>query len=350
MNHIRSVLASYPIEVDSIEPITDRVAKIFDGEHTYALKKSRLTDATVVEWENAYHQANRHQLRELLPVYKTLDGSLATLNDQTYYYLMPWIPKDNIDEKQQIEQLYDTFGSIHAKTKQTMQVDMEKITEPFKHYQQQLKDHRSFLSDCIASFEQSRFMAPVELFFCTHYRDIDSLLQELDDQVARFISILNLDTKWNYSLCHGRLDFSHCLFGNTTYIMNWEDACLDNPIQDLSTLYHRIVTEYDAPADHLVQNFSVYMKQNPLTEAELALLSIYLLDPTVYIHLIKRYRNNPFERTQIDMIQQLQRAYRILSFALKWVHFTEDEEMNTTESDSNPLQVKGKKDAENDSQ
>src|SRR5699024_6492113 len=161
--------------VVSIEQITDNVSKVFDGQHTYALKKSRLTDTTVAEWEKVYHQAYQYQLHGLLPVYKTLDGTLTTLDTHAYYYLTPWMPDDNANKSQQIERLYDALGSIHAKTKQAIHIDAEAIIEQFKHYQKQMKDHRTFLSECIALFEQSHFMAPVELFFCTHYRDIDLL-------------------------------------------------------------------------------------------------------------------------------------------------------------------------------
>lgn len=331
MDHIQSILAAYPIQAVSIEKVTDHVSKIFDGQRTYALKKSRLTEATVLEWEEVYHEAAQYQLHELLPIYMTIDGTLTVPYDRLYYYLTPWISTDNTDKKQQMERLYDMLGSIHAKTKQTINIDAEKIGKQFKGYQEQIKDHRSFLTECITVFEQSRFMAPAELFFCTHYRDIDLLLQTLDDQVVRFIDAINEEPKWSYSLCHGRIDFSHCLVGSHTYIINWEDACHDNPVRDLSTLFRTVIIDYDDPVEDFLRDFSIYTERNPLTEAEIYLLSIYLLDPTTYIDLVMQYRNNPDEHGQVDMIQQLQQAYRTLSFAMKWVHFTGNEEMDSSE-------------------
>src|SRR5699024_2665161 len=135
------------------------------------------------------------------------------------------------------------------------------------------------------------------------------------------------NAEWNYSLCHNRLDFSHCLMNDHTYIINWEDACFDNPVHDLSALYRKTVMDYDTPVDSFLQNFSIYKEQNSLTEAEMFLLAIYLLDPTAYMNLIIQYRKDPEQNSQVELIQYLQQEYRRLSFAMRWVHFTESEKI-----------------------
>src|SRR5699024_10601276 len=99
----------------------------------------------------------------------------------------------------------------------------------------------------------------------------------------------------------------------------------------LFTLYRSVVKEYDVSIDNYLSNFSFYTEQNPLTEAELALLSIYLLDPAVYIGLVMQYRNDPAETSQVELIQQLQQAYRTLTFSMKWIHFSADDEMDSSE-------------------
>ncbi|MEN1968320.1 phosphotransferase [Lentibacillus sp. N15] len=325
MKDIRQILASYPIHVVSQEQITKNVLRIFDGQRAYALKRSQLTSEAVAQWENVYNQAYQQHISSILPVYMTNQGELSRSDSYSFYYLTPWISEKELGRKEQIKRLYHTIGDIHAKTQQSFTMDAEKITASFTSYRKTLQTNRKLLLECVELFEKSRYMSPVELLVCTHYRDLDSVMRELDQRVERFIDEVNGQSEWRSCLCHGQLDFSHCLFGEQTYITNWEHAYYDNATRDLAAMYHTIVTDYDDPVDDLLHSFTDYTKKNQLSNAELYLLSIYLLDPTDYMDRIGQYRNNPSETAQVDMVQQLQRAYRKLLFAGKWLEFSDSE-------------------------
>ncbi|GGB28134.1 hypothetical protein GCM10011409_01870 [Lentibacillus populi] len=319
MDRVKKVLASYRIHPVTVEQKTENLYRIWDGKHYFALKESRMTDETISGWENVYHQAYRQNLSAILPVYVTEQGSLYSKDDQSFYYMTPWLPIKNITEqKQQIERLYQTSGTIHAITKQSLPMEQEKVMNNFKRYRTNLAKNRSELLSTVERFEKNRYMSPVELLVCTQFRDLDFVLRVLQDQVDRFIDDIKQESDWQYSLCHGQLDFSHVIFAHQTYLLNWERAHHDNATSDLANLFTNVVTDYDDPMDDLIELFPVYLKENKLTETELSLLAIYLLDPTEYITRLGQYRKNPSEYPQVDQVVQLQRCHRKLSFAVKW--------------------------------
>src|SRR5699024_3050849 len=96
--------------------------------------------------------------------------------------------------------------------------------------------------------------------------------------------------KWGYSLCHGNLRLSHSLIGmENSYMINWEQAIYDYPVTDLAILFKNELINYDAPAEMWIESFNIYMAENQLQKAELSLLLIHLLDPTMYIKNVQQY-------------------------------------------------------------
>lgn len=333
MENFLRVLDSYPVHSISTEQITDHVMRITDGKQVYALKKSRLNRKTITSWQNVFHLAQQHNLAAILPVYMTKQRDLLCQVDGHFYYLTPWIETRELEKKQQIERMYQTIGVIHAKTNQSMSLDVKQITDSFRNYKKTLVTNRSFLLECVEVFEKNHYMSPVELLVCSQYRDLDFILRELEERVELFIDELSNQSEWCYCLCHGKLDFTHYLFADRTYLINWEHANYDNATRDLAALYHNIVNDYDDPTDDYIDFFTAYMKKNSLSKAELYLLSIYLLDPSQYINLLTQHRKNPSEVSQVDMIQRLQRNYRKLSFAVQWMEFTDSLAKSTDETD-----------------
>lgn len=334
MDNIRKVLEAYRIQVVTVEQITENLFRVSDGQHFYALKKSKLTHDSVTNWENVYHQALAQNMSAILPVYLTKQGNLYERENDICYYITPWFSSKPIEQTQQIERMYRSIGTIHAKTTQSLAIEKGTISKNFASYQAQLLKMRDALLQHVERFEKNRYMSPVELLVCTQYRELDFIFNELNRRVDQFIDDIDNQSDWQYCLCHGQLDFSHVIFHHHTYILNWEKAHFNNAAIDLAFLYHRLVEHYDNPADHLIELFSVYTNENKLTDLELDLLSIYLLDPTDYITMIEQYANNPSYRSVIDQVKQLQRTHRQLSFAMKWTAHSETIIESTDETES----------------
>ncbi|WP_106497008.1 hypothetical protein [Lentibacillus sp. Marseille-P4043] len=334
MDNIRKVLASYRINAVTIDHITDNLLKISDSHHSYALKISKLTSETIVNWENVYHQSYKQNISSILPVYLTEQGKSHEKINDTFYYLTPWLSSNPIEPKQQIERMYRSIGTIHTQTRQSLAMDSEKVINSFERYQAQLKKNRLILLQYVEKFEKNRYMSPVELLVCTQYRDLEFVFDELMNRIEQFVYDLQNQSVWYYSLCHGQLDFSHIIYDHHTHIINWEKSHFNNAAVDLAGLFHNVTKQYDDPAEHLVDMFFAYIEENKLTETELCLLSIHLLDPTKYITIVEQYIKNTTAYSEVDQIKQLQHCHRQLSYAVKWTAYTDTITESIDESES----------------
>src|SRR5699024_9736254 len=232
-------LDAYGIYLGHMNKVTDSLYQIHDGQHIYALKRSSLTKNTIENWESVFHTAHVNNLSDIAPVYLTKANKMFYEVDGVYYYLMPWIEQS----ESSIEQLYQSIGRIHKKTKQTKSINPNDILPQFNTYKDYCKQHMRNLLNYVDRFEQVRYMSPFELQVCTHFRDMETIIKQSIHRTEKFIIQLTEDNIWNHSLCHGYLSQSHIL--NRT-IINWERAKYDHPIIDLVFLFKNDMSVYDA--------------------------------------------------------------------------------------------------------
>lgn len=323
MELIIKALEAYSIYPVSIEKVTDRLFRVYDGKHEYALKRSLLSDRTLANWESVYRQAHSQNMAAIMPVYLTKAGDLYKKSDQSIYYLTPWIlVQKNESQKQSIEQFYYTIGMIHAKTKQSQLIQMDKLKSDFSTYQTFCEETKGMLLDYVKRFEKNQYMSPFELMVCTQYRDLEFALNTVKRRLDQFLYEDEEQLTWNDCLIHGNLKLSHLV---NHYIINWEYAQQGNAVLDLAKFYQQETVEFGNKADLFIELFSVYNKENELKLKEHYLLIIYLLNPTAYISKIQDYMNKSSDLSMVDQIQLLQHAYRQVIFGLKWSSFVEKE-------------------------
>ncbi len=322
---IQNIAGEYGVHPYKIDQVSKRLFRISDGKHYYALKESFLTEQNLDLWEQVYHQAYTKNIPSILPVYLTRQSKLYVQNTQSYYYLTPWLSSNKLNHQQVIKNLYNAIGEVHAKTKRTQLIQTNTVINTFNEYQESCAELYKRALYYVELFEKNRFMSPFELLVCTQFRMMDNVLSTLNSSIEKFISEIQNDQEWNYSLCHGNLDLTHIIFHNDTYIINWEKANYDNAIADLSTLLKHLVRNYDQSSSQLTDSFSVYTSKNILKKSELYLLAIYLLNPFPYINQIQDYIDNPSKDTMINQVKRLQYKSRQLLFGLKWVEFVEKE-------------------------
>ncbi|MBP1947684.1 phosphotransferase [Virgibacillus litoralis] len=322
---IHKIAEQYGIHPYKIEQVSERLFRISDGKHLYALKQSNLTESNLAFWEYIYHQAYSQNIQSILPVYLTKQSKLYAINNQSYYYLTPWLSSNKLDQQQVIRNLYNAIGEIHVKTKRTQFVQTDTLISTFTDYQKNSAELYKKELYFVELFEKNRFMSPFELLVCTQFRIMDNVLTVLNNCIDLFISQIQNDKEWNYSLCHGNLNLEHILHHNDTYILNWEKATYDNAIMDLSILLKQLVRNYDQSSSQLTDSFSAYTNHNKLKKSELYLLAIYLLNPYPYIKKIQDYIDNPSNDTMINQVKDLQFTSRQLLFGLKWFEFVEKE-------------------------
>ncbi|WP_010651054.1 spore coat protein YsxE [Oceanobacillus massiliensis] len=332
MDMLKKVLQSYRIYPIDTEQITDRLFRINDGKRDYALKRSSLTEETVAAWQNVYHMANEKNISEIVPVYLTKEGKLYEQTNNGIFYLTPWVEhSDENKERNSISITLDSLARLHEKTKKSHRISRDTLKENFDTYLAFCKRLPGELRGYVIQFEKKTYMSPFELQVCTHFRVMEYAFQLINTRISEFLDQSEEEFIWNHSLCHGNLRTDHMLNG---YMINWEKAGYNHAAADLADYFSRLTGNYDQPADQINEAFRKYKKINDLSEAELKLLSIYLLNPSHYITIIRDYKEKPSDKPMADQVKDLQRQYRNLLFAVKWTEFIKDEYEGITFEDT----------------
>lgn len=320
VQHILSTY--YQIQAKTIDQITDRVYRIWDGRNTYAFKKSSLNHENIPMWHHALMQANKHNLQFIQPVYLTLDQQLTVYDNEHVYYLSPWLEQEG---EMEIGKIYQHLGQLHHKTKRTHTIQVKKMTDKFIEYKKVCQDRRRMFMTQIEEFEQKRYMSPFELQVCTQFHVVEGCLHHLIDLIERFCKIEDETMPWSQSLCHGNLTFSHLLTANDYRFINWEKTTYDHATTDLMHLFQSEINYYDAPVQDLLDNFSIYLKENKLTQEEICFLLIYLMNPLPYLEQIKDYQQDIHHKPMIHRVQRMAYLYRQLEFSFNMYDLLEPE-------------------------
>ncbi|WP_430784991.1 hypothetical protein VBD025_09935 [Virgibacillus flavescens] len=234
-------------------------------------------------------------------------------------------------EQMNLPAIFQNIGFAHKSTSQTSSLDKEMIQEDFLKYQDKCVHSRNRFENYIDEFEQRRYMSPVELLICTHYRDIDVLFNDLINRLEQFNSELNEINEWKYSRCYGSKNIKHLFESGHLYQNSHDYYYHGNPVLDVTSMVRNYAELFEWDETKLTGYFSSYLKGNPLDTAELFLFDIYLLDPTDYFQTVERYVTRGSENSMIEHIMLLKRCHRKLVQLNGFVNrnpIDEDEEMD----------------------
>lgn len=221
-------------------------------------------------------------------------------------------------ERLTLPEIYQNIGYAHTNTMQTITIDKEKIKQDFINYRTKCTQYRERFDHYVDEFEQKRFMSPVELLVCTHYRDIDYLYYELFNRIDQFNDELSEVEDWKYCRCYGNKNIKHLLLKRHLYQNSYEHFYHANAVLDVVALIKYHIRYFEWESNELTENFSIYRKANPLSQLELYLLAIYLLDPSDYLQSVEDYATNATERSMIEHVIVLKRNHRLLFQILSW--------------------------------
>jgi spore coat protein YsxE len=326
LENVRGILEAYRVFPVEIEKYTNNLYRIKGNNQTYALKKSILTNDSLLFWHDVYRVAQAENLQHILPVYINHKGDLFTQEGNRIYYLTPWI--DSQHRTISIEKIYQTLGYIHAKTRKMhtlTEQSRDQSRDSFLLYRKQMDDLRKELLRNVEQFESRHFMSPVELLVCTQYRDLLKAFYLMDKRLEQYLENQTDINEWQVSLCHGNLTGNHILQGDRIFFINWERAKYEHPIVDLSHFLKDRTLHYDNEREVLLEKFKHYMDENKLSMHELTLLSIYLLNPSNFIQAINRYVKDTAQDSMIEQVIQLQRLHRQIIFGIQFSEFIEAE-------------------------
>lgn len=221
-------------------------------------------------------------------------------------------------EQLTLPDIFQNIGYAHNNTMQTISIDKEKIKADFVGYRTKCQKYRERFDHYIDEFEQKRFMSPVELLVCTHFRDIDYLYHVLFNRIDQFNTELSTVENWKYCRCYGYKNIKHLLVKGHLYQNSHEHFFHGNAVLDVVAMikYHTEYFEWENT--ELTEHFATYTKENPLNQVELYLLAIYLLDPTEYLQAVEEYATKTSKKSMAEQVIILKKNHRFLLQMLSW--------------------------------
>lgn len=221
-------------------------------------------------------------------------------------------------ERLTVPDIFQNVGYAHHHTLQTVTIDKEKVKNDFISYQEKCLRYQERFAHYMDEFEQKRYMSPVELLVCMHYRDINHLFYELFTWIDQFNSELSEVNNWKYCRCYGRINIEHLLLKRHLFQNSHEHFYHGNAALDVVTLIKCHTESFAWENTELTEHFSLYRKGNPLDQIELCLLAIYLLDPTEYLDAVEDYATKATKKSMMEHVIILKRKHRFLFRMTGW--------------------------------
>ncbi|WHY76363.1 spore coat protein YsxE [Neobacillus sp. WH10] len=306
---VRPILKNYHIEPYFVEDY-GIVQKIYSDKGTFALKKVPPTIGT--DFIRHVHLLYQKGFNRIVPIYPTMDGRYAVLYENNLYYLMPWMPNDQKENREyKNHQLFRELARLHTLSAKEITVSQEERTEHYEKTIQQLDKHQEFLDGFIDECEKKTYMSPFELLYCLYYNEIRQALRFSKSKFEEWYESTKENDKARSVITHGKLSSEHFLFDDQGYgfFINFENARYGSPIHDLLPYLSRALNTSPKRNDTALDWVYHYFKYFPFKEDEKLLFYSYLSLPIPIMQVAESYYRKERPRNEMKFVSQLQHRY-----------------------------------------
>ena len=306
---VRPILQQYQVEPYFVEDF-GIVQKIYSNKGTFALKK--IPPSVGTDFIRHVHLLYQKGFNRIVPIYPTLDGRYAVLHDNNLYYLMPWMPndqKENRDYKNQ--ELFRELARLHTLSAKVIKVSKEERTEHYEKTIGQLEKHQEFLDGFIDECEKKTYMSPFELLYCLYYNEISQALRFSKGKFEEWYENTQEQEKARMVITHGKLSSEHFLYDERGYgyFINFENARYGSPIHDLLPYMSRALNTSPKRNDTALEWVYHYFKYFPYKEDEKLLFYSYLAQPVPIMQVVEGYYRKKQPKNELKFVRQLQHRY-----------------------------------------
>ena len=309
LESVLPILKNYHVEPYFVEDY-GVVQKIYSNKGTFALKKVPPTIGT--DFIRHVHLLYQKGFNRIVPIYPTMDGRYAVLHENNLYYLMPWMPNDQKEDREHKNlQLFRELARLHTLSAKEITVSHEERTEHYEKTIQQLEKHQEFLDGFIDECEKKTYMSPFELLYCLYYNEISQALRFSKSKFEEWYESTKENDKSRMVITHGKLSSEHFLFDDRGYgfFINFENARYGSPIHDLLPYLSRALNTSPKRNDTALDWVYHYFKYFPFKEDEKLLFNSYLALPIPIMQVAESYYRKQGRKNEMKFVRQLQHRY-----------------------------------------
>ncbi|MFE8703426.1 spore coat protein YsxE [Cytobacillus sp. FJAT-54145] len=307
------ILKHYSIKPHFVENF-GKVQRVYSDKGVYSLKKISPHHGT--DFIRNIQYLFQRGYNRIVPVYPTIDGRYAVLHNQNLYYLMPWLPNEEKENRtERHEQLFRELARLHTLSVREVSINKEEKEEHYEHTIQTWEKETEFVDGFIEECERKWYMSPFELLFCLYYQDISQALQYSTRKFKEWYENTKENTKARAVITHGKISPEHFLYDDRgyAYFINFENSKEGSPLQDLLPFLSRYVNTLPKQCEECVTWIYNYFKYFPLKEDEMLLFLSYFAHPGPILRVLEQYhKSSNKNKNERKLVQSLQKQYWLL--------------------------------------
>lgn len=180
----------------------------------------------------------------------------------------------SISDYQKSEDLIKTISNLHNKTSFNKEVSKETYKKIYENIVGYINYLGIYYNKLISEIEYHDFPSPSETLILENYYKLNEVLEFLKREVENWYKMVSDKTKQRVCLNHGKLELSHLIKNDKSYLISMDETNFSSPINDIVRFYHKEWEnlEFSSLLDS-------YLKHTTLNPDELKLLLINITIP-----------------------------------------------------------------------
>ncbi|MBS4173722.1 spore coat protein YsxE [Bacillus sp. FJAT-49736] len=307
-----AILDQYGIRAKYVEQY-GRTWKIYSDNGIYALKK--ILPQSGIDFVRNVQLLYQRGYNRIVPIYPTLDGRYAILQQNYLYYLMPWLSNEEKEERNEKHQkMFRELARLHTLSMKNIEIEAEERKAHFENTLDEWEREEEFLTEFLETSEKKWYMSPFELLFCMFNNDIRRAHDFAKQKLTEWYENSKEVTTGRTVITHGKISTEHFLYDDRGYgyFSNFENSKIASPLQDLLPFLSRTLKTYPKRMDECIDWLYTYFGHFPFREEEKLLFLSYLAHPGPIFRTVQAYRLQRTKKTEIKFVKELQYNYWLL--------------------------------------
>ena len=144
-----------------------------------------------------------------------------------------------VPKEQREEDLLYLIGLLHNKTTFYKEMSLDEIKKIYEDYSNRFYYLENYYLDLQNVIEKEEFMSPANYLLIRNISKIYYLLYLGKNYLEQWYKIVSTNKRFRYCLIHGNIDASHLIENSSVYLISWDHAKVDLPINDLYDFYRK---------------------------------------------------------------------------------------------------------------
>lgn len=197
---------------------------------------------------------------------RSFDYFPEILNEDDEYIYYRYI--NDIDEprEQKMVDLVNLVSLLHNKTTFYKEVDIDNYKYIYESISKEIDDTYSYYNIVMDNIESEVYMSPSNYLIARNITIIYNALRYSKRNIDRWYKMIENSRKLRVVMTHNNLSLDHYLKNDRPYLISFDRARIDMPLNDLVSLYKKHYLDFE-----FSDLFKIYLSKYPLSESEMIL-------------------------------------------------------------------------------